>query len=651
MKTKQIAYSVLEIKASDGPDGLTIQGIASTPTPDRHDDIVDPLGAKFTTPMPLLWQHNHEKPVGSVTSMRPNRKGIPFTAKLAKVTEPGALKDRIDEARQSINAGLIRGVSIGFIPLEVERREEKGFEIKEFEIHELSLVTIPANAEATISNVKAFDRGSKAAGRYADIADANRDGASQKPINTKGLKMSIKDQLEALQSERRVKAARMGEIQEKAAEENRTKTEDERAEYNDLREEIKDIDIELQDLEDYQAINVKKTSTVVKGATAKEAEDSVKPTTVSVPKMKVEPGIALAQAVRCKALSKASSGEKTATEFARELYSYDSRIESYIKAAVGGTSPTVAGNAQELMAANFISTEFIEWLRPQTIIGKFGSNGVPGFRRVPFNVKVPRAASGQSGAWVGAGAHKPLSSQTFDTVTLGFTKCASISVVTDEVARYSHAGSVDVMIRDDLGRAIVETVDTSFIDPSNAGTANVEPAAISNGATSTASAGDTADDVRTDLQVLMNGFAAARIATGNIVLVMSEELKTALSLFRNSLGQSEFAEIDSGRLYNTYVVASDSVPAATVVAVDPMSILLADEGQVELTMSREATLEMDDAPGGELSTPTGATGALVSMFQANATAVRAERWINWVAGRTAGVQVISAATWNGAPSA
>src|SRR5512135_801284 len=49
------AYSTILIK-SINEDQRIIEGVASTPTADRVGDIVEPLGAKFNLPMPLLWQ-------------------------------------------------------------------------------------------------------------------------------------------------------------------------------------------------------------------------------------------------------------------------------------------------------------------------------------------------------------------------------------------------------------------------------------------------------------------------------------------------------------------------------------------------------------------------------------------------------------------
>jgi hypothetical protein len=95
------AYTVLDIKSmEDDGEYVSVKGIASTPSPDRMDDIVDPMGAKFKTPMPLLWQHQHDKPVGHVTFAKPTKSGIPFEAQIPRIKESGRLKDRVDEAIQ-----------------------------------------------------------------------------------------------------------------------------------------------------------------------------------------------------------------------------------------------------------------------------------------------------------------------------------------------------------------------------------------------------------------------------------------------------------------------------------------------------------------------------------------------------------------------
>lgn len=161
------AYSVLQVKSyEDDGESRTITGIASTPSVDRDSDIIDAKGVKFALPIPLLWQHNHNQPIGEVISASVTDDGVEFTAKIAKIDEEGTLKNRIDEAWQSIKSGLVKCVSVGFRALEYDYLENSyGLHIKNWEWYELSVVTIPANPDAMITSVKqikdAFDDAAK----------------------------------------------------------------------------------------------------------------------------------------------------------------------------------------------------------------------------------------------------------------------------------------------------------------------------------------------------------------------------------------------------------------------------------------------------------------------------------------------------------
>lgn len=149
------AYGLLDIKAYDD-DTREISGTASTIETDRYGDIVEPSGAKFATEIPLLWQHSHSDPVGWA-NLTAKKSTIDFTAKLAKIDEDGDLKKSLDKAWQMVKIGLVKGVSIGFRALEWAWMEESnGIRFTEIEIYELSIVTIPANAGASISTIKAY---------------------------------------------------------------------------------------------------------------------------------------------------------------------------------------------------------------------------------------------------------------------------------------------------------------------------------------------------------------------------------------------------------------------------------------------------------------------------------------------------------------
>lgn len=150
------AYSTLQIKSvTDTDDDRIITGIATTPSPDRDDDVLETDGVKFALPIPLLWQHNHNQPIGEVIEATVTEKGIEIVAKIAKIAEKGKLKDRIDEAWHAIKSGLVKCLSVGFKVKEYNYIENSwGLHIKEWEWYELSVVTVPANADAVITSVK-----------------------------------------------------------------------------------------------------------------------------------------------------------------------------------------------------------------------------------------------------------------------------------------------------------------------------------------------------------------------------------------------------------------------------------------------------------------------------------------------------------------
>jgi HK97 family phage prohead protease len=153
------AYAKIEIKAVN-EDERVIEGIASTPSPDRMSDVVEPMGAKFALPLPLLWQHRHDLPIGHVVAAKATKEGIPFKAKLVHPdqVESAELKERLQLAWDSIKSGLVRAVSIGFRSLkDAYDRERGGYDFESWEWLELSAVTIPANQDASITVIRSID--------------------------------------------------------------------------------------------------------------------------------------------------------------------------------------------------------------------------------------------------------------------------------------------------------------------------------------------------------------------------------------------------------------------------------------------------------------------------------------------------------------
>lgn len=654
------AYSLLHVKSID-EDKRIITGVATSPTPDRMGDIVEPDGITFKNPLPLLLYHDSRQPVGTAKLDKPTKDGVTFTAQIATIAEPGRLQERVDEAWQSVKNRLLRGVSIGFRPLNEAMdfmQDSGGIRFRETEILELSLVAIPANVDATIASIKSFDTTAAAPGSAVRVVKATSPGASGSRPKETAMK-TIQEQISSFEATRQSKAARMTEIMSKAADEGVTLDQAQTEEYDGLELEVKSIDAHLTRLASLEDAN-KKTAKPVDGSSAAAAAA----TRGGHMQIRVEEtlpkGIGFARAVKACVVARLDG--RNMLDVAKEMYPSDDRLHKHIshvinlpnlvnqmKAAVPAGTTTNTTWANALVDPTNLAGEFIEYLRPATIIGKFGTGVIPSLRRVPFNVRMIEQTQGGTGYWVGQGAPKPLTAFGFAPVTLAFTKVAAISVITEELARFS-TPSAEQLVRDGLRDALVERIDRDFIDPAEAGTTNIQPASITNGLTALTSAGTSADNARTDMANILADFVQANQNPEGLVLIMPTTLALALSFMVNSLGQPEFPGLtmNGGTINGIPVITSQYAANASgggnlVIAVNAREVFLADDGQVTIDASREASLQMLDNPTNNSATAVATT--MVSMWQTNSIALRAERFINWAKRRTEAVVYMDDVNW------
>ena len=641
------AYSIIETKGLDDKK-RTFSGMATTPAPDRVNDTIDPMGARFKNPLVLLHQHDHSAPIGTVKFGKATAKGIPFEAEIPVIDEPGPLRDRVETAWGEIKHGLVRAVSIGFRPLKYEYKTDGGVHFGEIEVMELSAVSVPANAEAVISVVKTIDSqlrhsridGQAALGRKAVKSGVRAAASGVKPNAMKGntmAKMSLADQIAAFQNTRTEKAARLSDILDEG--QGSTLDASAKEEFDALEADLAEIDSHVKRLQTAQKAQVA-TMRAVDGGDGEKAAASRSGTIAAVAKApKAEAGIRFARFVKAKAL--AFTQQRSLDVVAEELFSQrDPEMVSFAKAAV---SAHTTGNMAALIGNDGGFADFVEFLRPQTILGRFGTNGIPALRQVPFRVPLILQATGTTGYWVGEGKAKPVTGLTATRTELLPMKVANIGVATMELLRDS-TPSAERLLRDDMVASLVAAMDAAFIDPANAGVSGVKPASITNGVSGTASAGADAASVRTDAQVAMAAFVAAENSLDTGVWIMSGANALAISLMQNALGQTEFPgmTVMGGTFFGLPVIVS-SRAGTNIALVKASDIYFGDEGGIDVAISTEASLEMLDNPTGDSGTPTAAQ--LVSMFQTNSVAVRAERSLNWMKRRASAVSLITGAAY------
>jgi HK97 family phage major capsid protein/HK97 family phage prohead protease len=595
------AYSLLEIK-SVAAERRSFSGIASTPALDRQGDILDPAGVTFRNPVPLLWHHDPKQPIGSaVLSVTPH--GILFDATIPTIDEPGALKSRVDEAWQSVKAGIITGVSIGHLVLAdgIQRLAFGARRLLKTEICEVSLVTIPANAAATILTVKSLTA-----------------------PRTPAMKPTISEHIQNLENKRAAVAGRMADIMKIGADEDRTLNDEESTEHDGLAVQVKSIDADLARWREHEKLQI--TSAV-----AVPPIPAPRPTYPSISvKANVPLGTAFVRAACAQLVCKGNV--RDAVQYAEERWKDSTpEVALYLKAAVAPGTTTDATWASPLVNQN-VSNEFIELLRPATILGK-----IPGLRQVPFNTKVPTQTAGGTYGWVGESKPKPVSKLAFSSTSLGVSKAAGIIVLTKELVMLSNP-SAEALVRADMIAGIAQFLDQQFIDPAVAAVAGVNPASITNGApTAAATTNPLADIIG-----LISHFATNNIAVGGVTFIMSAANALSLTFRTNLDGSPEFPGVTiNGGSYKGLTFITSQAAGTNVIAMQPSLVLYADDGGVTIDASEQASLQMDSAP----MSPADATTVLVSLWQNNCVGLRAERFINWAKANANAVKYLTATAW------
>lgn len=660
MSDKKYAFSTMTIKAMDDTPGgkRTFKGIASTPTVDRTGDIVEPKGAKFTLPIPLCWQHDTHDPVGWVTSAKVTDKGIEIEGEFAQVQEPLSLKDRLDTAWSMVKNKLVQGLSIGFKPLEYSRIEDTySYRYLSWLWLELSPVTVPANGDCSITSIKALDEAVRKAAfgvqRIVRLDDSpgvpgtvgSKAAVSGANLSFKGMNMkTLTEQLAAFEAKRKGLMERKSEIVQKSLDEGRVLDDAEREENDTITADVKSIDDHIKTLKEHEKFLIKSAAPVDTGAGGDNPQGSSVDlgggrrisVTRNLPKGTGYTRFAMALA--CGKGNIMQAEQIVLNQIKKGVWANTPELETIMKAAVAAGSTSDATWAAPLVQYQELASEFIELVRPQTILGRMTQ-----LRRVPFNVRIPRQTAGTSGAFVGEGAPAPVQKLSFDNITLPWAKASTIVVLTVELARLSDP-SAEALVRQDLIDGTAQFLDRRLIDPVYAGVANVSPASLSYGVVARQASGSSLAAIDDDVQAVMQAFVDNDLGLDSGVWVMSPSMALRLSLMRTNQDTRAFPELtmNGGTWYGLPVTTSNNVVASAspgesqIFLINQKEVFLADDGQMTLDVSTEASLQMDGAP-------SAGAQSLVSLWQNGLMGVKIDRWIYWMKRRAQALQFIEQA--------
>jgi HK97 family phage major capsid protein len=461
------------------------------------------------------------------------------------------------------------------------------------------------------------------------------------------------EHLADLRATRDAQKARHEEIAKSVIETGETMDSAAQAEFDEIESRIKTLDADIARFARLEESAGKTAQSVVDQAKASEGAPAGSRIGLELKKTeKLDPGIAFARYAMC--LTAAKGNHSVAFTLAQRHYPQTEAVVRTLKAqaeganlqslyqmkaAVSAGTTTESTWAAPLVDAQTFGGDFIEYLRPRTLIGQAQ------FRPVPFNVRIAGQTSGGTAGWVGQSNAKPVTKFDYTAITVPFTKVAGIAVITQELARFSDP-SAEMLVRDSLADTVIARVDSDLFDPDVVAVANVNPAGLLNGVSPIAGPATTdPDDIRAALLRLWapwdSTFIGARPA-----YYTTPAVARLLAFTRDALGAPAFPGVTptGGTLegvplrVSQYLANNGGSGGAPLILVDESEIYLADDGAVTLDMSTEASLVMDTAPSMDSGTPTSAQ--MVSMFQTNSIAFRAERFIWWGARRSGAVQWI-----------
>ena len=252
--------AVNEIVEDDKVTAIEIEGYASTKDKDRVKDIVEPNAFKdaldlyMTNPIVLL-QHNADKPIGIVTDATIDSKGLYIKAKITEDT---------DWVFSKLKNKVLRAFSIGYRIKDYEIDEIKddqgyvtGYEqtIKDLELYEISVVSIPANPYAltkSMSNCFELVKEEEAENKEEEKIEEEKVEAEVESEDTEEVKEEEKDVEVTPYDEENDDKVNTEEVEEETEEEEEEKVEEveEKSEEAENKEEEKEEAIEEEPKEE-----------------------------------------------------------------------------------------------------------------------------------------------------------------------------------------------------------------------------------------------------------------------------------------------------------------------------------------------------------------------------------------------------------------
>ncbi len=198
---KDLQHKDIKLEIKIDAEARSIEGYGAVfGNVDSWGDIILPgaFAETVKTRKPkMLYQHNSSKIIGRWDSYTEDTKGLYVRGTFAKTANA-------EEAYELAKMGELDGLSIGYSPTEFEYNGKGIRELKKVDLWEVSLVTFPANPEATVTGVKTTPESITEFEKF--LRDAGYSRTAAKTIAARGFK--------ALSGQRDVEATELLEVSE-----------------------------------------------------------------------------------------------------------------------------------------------------------------------------------------------------------------------------------------------------------------------------------------------------------------------------------------------------------------------------------------------------------------------------------------------------
>lgn len=618
-----------------------LEFILSDATFDSYGDTIEPSGwdlRNFKKNPIALFGHQGSWPIGTWHDVRVEGGKLIGQLKLAA----RGTSTRIDELISLVEQGILRAVSVGFIPLKSEpidpARPYGPQRYLKQELRECSLVSVPANP-AALQLAKSLNLSSEtmslAFGEQADLRlrDMSQTGkqadrtatANQGQSHMKTIAQRILDAQATLNAKQ-----------------------DHLAELNAA----DDVNLDAIETCTQEIDAAERALTVLKNAESKMGQAASpgaggSPAAPSVARRPL--GMTSKKDVRGRDLMVRAAVVNaisliTGKEVKRVL---DERYPGHEETAIIckadqtiGTT-TVSGWASELIQTTY--ADFLQALVGLSIYPELRNRGVGvSFDQAGTAILPSRTAGGAGGGFVEEGKPIRVGRITTTSATMAPKKLGVIIPFSKELAKRS-TPSIEALVRQAILEDTASVLDPLLLDAVAA--SNARPAGLLNGVTKVGDgyAGGDYQAVREDFKALLQPFIDAN-AADNIAVVMNSGQGLNLALMDGPVGNADwFAPIRD----RVSFVESTHATADRLVAIRASDFATATGDAPEFDVSEQATIHMEDTTPLEIVSGTGPTTAdpVRSLWQTNSVGIRMLMDISWKMRRSGMVQWVDNLTW------